>query len=135
MASPAGNDPRQVIPKTVMAFDFGLRRVGVAVGNTLTQTAEPVGVISYQSKDHLLTAIDKLLTQWAPEALVVGLPTHPDGQAHEMTARARHFANQLRGRFGLLVNLVDERYSSAVVEGGQDDLAAAIILEQYFREL
>jgi len=81
-------------------------------------------------------AIGALLEEWQPGLLVVGLPLHPDGAEHEMTARCRKFANQLHGRFNLPVELVDERYSSAVI-GGQrgeviDHRAAAIILQQYF---
>ena len=122
-------------PMTVMAFDFGERRVGVAVGNTLTRTAQPLRVIRYEAKDRLFDAIQALIVEWAPDLLVVGLPTHPDGQAHAMTAKCQRFANQLKGRFMLAVEMVDERYSSVAVEGGDDALAAGVILEQFFSHI
>lgn len=125
---------------TVMAFDFGTRRIGVAVGNTLTQAGQPLKTISEASSDASFKAIDELLRKWQPNRLVVGLPCHPDGVEHEMSAKARRFGNQLHGRFGLPVDWVDERYSSAVLESDpnmRDNLdaqSAALILEQYFLE-
>lgn len=125
---------------TVMAFDFGTRRIGVAVGNTLTQAGQPLKTISEVSSDASFKAIDELLRKWQPNRLVVGLPCHPDGVEHEMSAKARRFGNQLHGRFGLPVDWVDERYSSAVLESDpnmRDNLdaqSAALILEQYFLE-
>lgn len=122
--------------ETIFAFDFGVKRIGVAMGNTLIRQAQPVKVISAVDNATRFAAIGALLEEWQPGLLVVGLPLHPDGAEHEMTARCRKFANQLHGRFNLPVELVDERYSSAVI-GGQrgeviDDRAAAIILQQYF---
>ncbi|MGV7209504.1 Holliday junction resolvase RuvX [Oxalobacteraceae bacterium A2-2] len=106
------------------------------MGNTLLRQAQPVQVISAVDNATRFAAIAALLDEWKPARLVVGLPLHPDGAEHEMTARCRRFANQLHGRFGLPVELVDERYSSAVIDArrGQriDDQAAAIILQQYF---
>ena len=125
---------------TVMAFDFGTRRIGVAVGNTLTQAGQPLKTISEASSDASFKVIDGLLREWQPNRLVVGLPCHPDGAEHDMSAKARRFGNQLHGRFGLPVDWVDERYSSAVLEGDpnmRDNLdaqSAALILEQYFLE-
>jgi putative Holliday junction resolvase len=125
---------------TVMAFDFGTRRIGVAVGNTLTQAGQPLKTISETSSDASFKLIDGLLREWQPDRLVVGLPCHPDGAEHEMSAKARRFGNQLHGRFGLPVDWVDERYSSAVLESDpdmRDNLdaqSAALILEQYFLE-
>ena len=78
--------------------------------------------------------ISALIAEWQPAALVVGIPRHPDGTAHELTARCEKFARQLQGRTGLPVGSADERYSSAVVEGGRDDEAAAVILQQWFDE-
>lgn len=121
-----------------MAFDFGLKRIGVAVGNTLLREARPLTVVSAATNDAKFAAIGALIAEWKPDRCVVGLPLHPDGAEHEMTARCRRFGNQLNGRFGVPVVLVDERYSSAVI--GQrrgeriDDQAAAIILQQYFNE-
>lgn len=122
--------------ETILGFDFGLKRIGVAVGNTLIRQAQPLTVISEPSNDGKFAAIASLLEQWRPARCIVGLPLHPDGTEHEMTLRCRRFANQLHGRFGIPAELVDERYSSAVIGGGRgqkiDDQAAAIILQQYF---
>ena len=125
---------------TVMAFDFGTRRIGVAVGNTLTCLGQPIRSISESSSDAAFKLIEGLLKECQPNRLVVGLPCHPDGTEHEMSARARRFGNQLHGRFHLPVEWVDERYTSAVLEGNpdmRDNLdaeSAALILEQYFLE-
>ena len=122
--------------ETIFAFDFGVKRIGVAMGNTMLRQAEPLKVISAVDNATRFAAIQSLLDEWKPARLVVGLPMHPDGNEHEMTARARRFANQLNGRFNLPVELVDERYSSAVLSAKRgeviDDRAAAIILQQYF---
>ena len=122
--------------ETVFAFDFGVKRIGVAMGNTMIRQAQPVKVISAIDNATRFADIGALLDEWKPARLVVGLPMHPDGAEHEMTARARKFANQLNGRFNLPVELVDERYSSAVISARRgeviDDRAAAIILQQYF---
>lgn len=121
--------------QTLMAFDFGEKRVGVAVGNSLTHTAQALTTLTYSHKDQLFKFIEVLVAEWQPQAVVVGLPRHPDGQAHEMTARAQRFANQLKGRLNLMVHLVDERYSSVCVDDGDDALAAQLLLEQYFSEM
>ncbi|HEX5343280.1 MAG TPA: Holliday junction resolvase RuvX [Duganella sp.] len=124
---------------TILAFDFGIKRIGVAIGNTMLRQAEPLKVIKAEDNATRFADIQKLLDEWTPARLVVGLPMHPDGNEHEMTARARRFANQLNGRFNLPVELVDERYSSAVIAAKRgeviDDRAAAIILQQYFDSL
>ena len=128
-------------PITAMAFDYGTRRVGVAVGNSLTRAGEPLKTIAVANSDALFKAIETLLAEWQPNQLVVGRPTHPDGAPHEMTAKAIRFGNQLNGRFELPVAWVDERYTSAVLESDaqmRDNLdahSAALILEQYFSEL
>ena len=125
---------------TVMSFDFGTRRIGVAVGNTLTCLGQPIKTIAESSSDAAFKVIEGLLREWQPNRLVVGLPCHPDGTEHEMSAKARRFGNQLHGRFQLPVEWVDERYTSAVLEGDpdmRDNLdaeSAALILEQYFLE-
>lgn len=122
--------------ETIFAFDFGVKRIGVAMGNTMIRQAQPVKVISAIDNATRFADIQALLDEWKPARLVVGLPMHPDGAEHEMTARARKFANQLNGRFNLPVELVGERYSSAVISAKRgeviDDRAAAIILQQYF---
>lgn len=124
--------------ETVLGFDFGLKRIGVAVGNTLIRHAQPLTVISAEANDAKFAAIAALLQDWQPKRCVVGLPSHPDGTEHEMTVRCRRFANQLHGRFGVATVLVDERFSSAVIpkKRGEaiDAEAAAIILQQYFND-
>lgn len=126
---------------TMMAFDFGTRRVGVAVGNSMTKSGQALKTIAAPSSDALFRDIETLLKEWQPDQLVVGKPIHPDGAPHEMTAKAVRFGNQLNGRFHLPVAWVDERYTSAVLEGDQemrdnlDAHSAVLILEQYFSEL
>ena len=126
---------------TVMAFDYGTRRVGVAVGNSVTKAGQALKTITAPSSGTLFQEIERLLKEWQPDQLVVGRPVHPDGSPHEMTAKAVRFGNQLHGRFQLPVAWVDERYTSAILEGGsqmRDNLdahSAALILEQYFAEL
>ncbi|HTH44972.1 MAG TPA: Holliday junction resolvase RuvX [Oxalicibacterium sp.] len=121
---------------TVLAFDFGLKRIGVAVGNTILKQAQPLTIISDATNDAKFAAIGTLIGEWQPALCVVGLPRHPDGVEHEMSVRCRRFANQLHGRFDVATVLVDERYSSAVISHQRgdriDDQAAAIILQQYF---
>jgi len=125
---------------TMMAFDYGTRRVGVAVGNSITKAGQALKTIAAPSGDLLFQEIGKLLKEWQPDHLVVGRPVHPDGSPHEMTAKAVRFGNQLHGRFQLPVSWVDERYTSAVLEGSSemhdnlDAHSAALILEQYFAE-
>jgi putative Holliday junction resolvase len=118
--------------QTILAFDFGEKRIGVAVGNTITKTAEPLKVIQEKNQDERFKVIEQLINEWQPGLLVVGLPTHPDGAEHEMTLKAKRFGNQLKGRFQKEVVWVDERYTSVCVDGGNDALAAEIILRQYF---
>jgi len=123
---------------TLIGFDFGLKRIGVAVGNTVTRQASGLKVITAATNDARFQEIESVLKEWQPERCIVGLPLHPDGAEHEMTARCRRFANQLFGRFGVETVLVDERYSSAVLNQKRGELidadAAAIILQQYFDE-
>jgi putative Holliday junction resolvase len=127
-----------VQPQTFLALDFGLKRTGVAVGNRLLRTAQPQATIAAEGKVRF-DRIAERLKEWQPDALVVGVPFHPDGAEHDNTFRARRFANQLRGRFGLPVYEVDERYSTteAQSEGAKDDDAGAacIILEQFLRTI
>jgi putative Holliday junction resolvase len=121
-----------------LAFDFGTRRVGVATGNTLLRRASPLKTVAAEG-DARFAAIASLIAEWQPDALVVGVPFHPDGAAHENTVKARRFARQLHGRFRLAVHEVDERYSTteALADGAKDaDAASAvIILDQYLRTL
>lgn len=120
---------------TILAFDYGEKRIGVAVGNTVTKTAEPLTIIQQKNQDERWKAIEQLIQEWQPQLLVVGLPKHPDGAEHEMTHRAKRFGNQLHGRFKKQVVWVDERYTSAIVDGGNDALAAQLILQQYLQSL
>ena len=121
--------------KTILAFDFGEKRIGVAVGNTITKTAEALKIIQEKNQDEKFKAIEALIQEWQPELLVVGLPTHPDGAEHEMTLKAKRFGNQLHGRFQKEVVWVDGRYTSVSVQDGNDALAAQLILQQYLDTL
>ncbi len=120
-----------------LAFDVGTQRTGVAVGNRISGTATPCPTIVAQGAA-VWPKVAQVVSQWQPDALVVGVPYHPDGAAHENTAKAKKFARQLNGRFNLPVFEVDERYSTteAHSQGAKDaDAASAcIILNQFFRE-
>ena len=133
---------------TVLAFDFGARRIGLAVGNSITGSGQALAPITADNDDARFAQIATQITEWAPDQLVVGLPCHPDGAEHAMTAKARRFGNQLQGRFSLPIAWVDERYTSAVLENDPkfqqkqgskqaislDSESARLILEQYFME-
>jgi putative Holliday junction resolvase len=124
---------------TLLCFDYGTRRTGVAVGNTLRRQAQPLTTLVAEG-DAVFAKAEPLIREWQPAALVVGIPLHPDGAAHDHTRRAERFARRLGGRFGLPVHRVDERYSTteALAAGARgeaaDAVAAAILLDQYFRE-
>ena len=125
-------------PRSFLAFDFGTKRVGVASGNTITRTATPLRTVAAEG-DTRFAALGALITEWQPDALVVGVPFHPDGAPHDNTARAQRFARQLHGRFKLPVHEVDERYTTteahAAGAADVDAASAAIILEQFLRGL
>jgi putative Holliday junction resolvase len=125
-------------PTCFLAFDFGTRRVGVAVGNSLLRQAQALKSVAAQGEARF-DAIGALIDEWRPQALVIGVPFHPDGAAHDNTLRARRFGRQLHGRFHLPVTEVDERYTTteALAAGAADvDAAsAALILDQYLRTL
>lgn len=135
MSKPVGREA------TLLAFDYGEKRIGVAIGNVLTRQARALVVVPNRNREFRFEAVGKLIGEWKPEALVVGLPCHPDGTPHEMTQLAKRFGNQLNGRFNLPVDWVDERYSSVAAdldmrEKGaaaqmRDAEAACIILQQY----
>jgi putative Holliday junction resolvase len=134
-------DPQPVAPahlQTFMALDFGLKRTGFAVGNRILRTAQPQGTIAAEGKARFEKVAQQLKT-WQPDALVVGVPFHPDGAAHDNTVRARKFARQLHGRFNLPVFEVDERYTTTEAHSmgarDADAAAACIILEQFLRSL
>ena len=132
--------PRHVAahPLSFLAFDFGTRRIGVATGNSMLRTAQSLTTVQAQGDTHF-AAIARLIAEWRPDALVIGVPFHPDGAAHDNTLRARAFGRRLQGRFKLPVHEVDERYSTteALAAGARDAdaAAAAIILEQFLRAL
>ena len=123
---------------TFLAFDFGIKRTGVATGNRLTRTASPQPTIA-ANNDQRLAAVALRVNEWQPDALVVGVPFHPDGAAHENTLRAQKFARQLRAKFSLPVFEVDERYSTTEAISMRaidaDAASACIILEQFLRTL
>lgn len=129
-----------MMPQTFMGFDYGELRVGVAVGNTLTGDSRPLTTIAATGNERWLR-IAALIAEWQPQKVVVGVPFHPDGAEHENTRRARRFARQLHGRYGLDVIEADERYTTtAAHEAGArgdalDARSAAIILDQYLRSL
>ncbi len=136
----------QVQSGTVLAFDFGERRIGVAVGEHLIHSANPLTTIDNESNEVRFAAITELIQEWQPKLLVVGLPLSLDGSESEVTQLCKKFARRLNGRFNLPVMLVDERYSSA--EASQllnqtgirgraqkamlDQVAAQTILRSYF---
>ena len=124
--------------QTFLAFDYGLKRTGVASGNTISRTASPQATIKAEG-DARFVQIAARIKEWQPDALVIGVPTHPDGAAHDNTARALKFARQLRGRFNLPVHEVDERYSTTEAHSfgakDADAASACIILEQFLRSL
>lgn len=123
--------------RTVLAFDYGTQRIGVALGNWLIGHARPLEIIDTPQKVKRFARIEELIVQWQPEMLVVGLPLTTEGGEQLATGQARRFANQLQGRYGLPVSLIDERGSSLqaqeIVGNAPDDaVAAAIILQRYF---
>ena len=124
--------------QTFLAFDFGLKRTGVASGNRLLGSATPQATIRAEG-DARFAQVAQRIAEWQPDALVLGVPYHPDGASHENTARALKFGRQLRGRFGLPVFEVDERYSTTEAHSSgardADAASACIILEQFFRSL
>jgi putative Holliday junction resolvase len=98
--------------ETLLAFDFGLQRIGVALGEVRLGQARALTCISHEANAPRFAAIGELIAEWQPTRLLVGRPLNDDGSTHDMTARCARFANQLRGRFGLPVEEVDERFSS-----------------------
>ena len=150
MPEKARGTPSGTTACTVLAFDFGLQRIGVAVGEPEVGTAHPLPVLAALTQPGRMTAIERLVTEWKPSLLVVGRPLGEDGAPREMTRRAERFARQLTGRFRLPVKLVDERYSSVEAESrvraaygarkavklargkALDSQAAQLVLEQYF---
>ncbi|CAJ0686452.1 MULTISPECIES: Holliday junction resolvase RuvX [Ralstonia] len=125
---------------TLLAFDYGEKRIGVALGNSITRSARALETIPNRSIDFRFAQISRLVGEWQPVGFVVGMPVHPDGEEQPMIKLAKRFGNQLHGRYGLPVTWVDERYSSIAAQdaGASDDVldaeAARIILQQFFDE-
>jgi putative Holliday junction resolvase len=127
---------------TVLAFDYGAKRIGVAVGNTVTREARALEIIQNLDTTHRFAAVERLIAEWQPIHMVVGMPYHPEGPDGEQPAMglARRFGNQLHGRFGVSVSWVDESFSSVAARsagaqrGALDAEAARVILQQYFDE-
>ena len=127
-----------------MAFDFGEKRIGVAIGETLLASARPLDTIAAEANERRFAAIDKLVDAWKPARLIVGRPAHADRDTpHEFAARCERFARQLAARYRVPVELADERYTSATAESQQvgdkrknkirlDAEAAAVILQAWF---
>jgi len=130
---------------TALAFDYGLRQIGIASGETVTGSAAPLTVISARDGQPDWQHVEKILKEWKPRILLVGLPLNMDGSESEFCARARKFARRLEGRFGIKTRMVDERLSTreAKERGGfrqsyrrdpLDNLAAQVIMETWLRE-
>ncbi|MBA4141519.1 MAG: Holliday junction resolvase RuvX [Nitrosospira sp.] len=140
------NDSEYAHAGAILAFDFGEKRIGVAVGNLEVGLAHPLVTLSGGNRNVYFSSIARLIEEWQPILLVVGLPTHPDGAEHELTRRSRRFARRLEGRFGIRTVLVDERYTSvgastSLFEAGVkgirqkpvlDQVSAQLILQTYF---
>ena len=132
---------------TVLGIDYGKKRVGIAVGNTLTRSAEPLKIITRENDEQVLNEIGTLIKEWQATELAIGIPRHPDDTPHEMTKACLKFAQRLREELQLTVHETDERYSSAVLTtknkrhangnirtAPQDDAAAAVILQQHLND-
>lgn len=137
-----------MLEQTLLGFDFGTKRIGIAVGQTLTKSAKALKRVTYRESQPDWKAIEHLIQEWQPDALVVGIPLNMDGTEQVLTLKARDFKNQLKQRFGLPVYEVDERLSSVAVrstlfeaggfkalqKGDIDSLAAQLILESFFAQ-
>lgn len=136
---------------TLLAFDFGLARTGIAIGNTLTRVATPLCVLHSRDEKPDWQSITKVITEWQPKRLIVGMPTYLDGSKSEMTLKTERFCRQLAGRYTLPVETINEQLSSLEAEqrlkqsrqrgrkkkinkGEIDQLAAAIILESWMQQ-
>lgn len=133
-------------PKSLLCFDYGLKTIGVAVGQSITHSASPLTELKARDGIPDWQELEKLLNEWRPDLVLVGLPLNMDGSESELSQRARKFSNRLHGRFGLPVEMVDERLSSYEAKGEileqkqsrdfknhqVDSLAAKLILESWF---
>jgi len=127
--------------ETLLAFDYGIKKIGIAIGNTLTRQARPLEILYGEALGPRFARIEALLAEWQPQRVVVGLALTADGGEQEASARCRRFANRLHGRFGVKVELVDERGSSMQAQAllgthaDDDAMAAAVILQRYLDAL
>ncbi|TCT09114.1 Holliday junction resolvase RuvX [Paralcaligenes ureilyticus] len=127
--------------ETLLAFDYGTKKIGVAIGNTLTRQARPLEILTPITRQQRFAAIGRLLAEWQPQRAIVGLPLTMEGGEQYASLRCRRFAHQLHGRFGIMVELVDERGSSLEAQdilgsnAADDAVAAAVILQRYFDTL
>lgn len=133
---------------TLLSFDFGTKSIGVAIGQRITGTARPLTALKANNGNPDWTQIERLLKEWQPDEVIVGLPLNMDGSEQPLTARARTFANRVHGRFGVAVTLHDERLSTvearaglfenggfrALNKGSVDSASAVVILESYFAQ-
>lgn len=123
---------------SLLAFDYGLKKIGVAIGNTLIRQARPLSILRPITKVQRFEQIELLLNQWQPDAVVVGVPLTAEGTEQHASLRCRRFANQLHGRYGLTVHLINEYGSSMEAQAllgthDEDDaMAAAVILQRWF---
>lgn len=138
----------QSAPKVLLGFDFGMKRIGVAIGQTVTQTARPLATLSAKAGEPNWQALEKLLKKWLPDALVVGIPLNMDGSNQAITFAAKNFADHLRSRYALPVFEIDERLTTkaareeiftnrgfkALQDGQVDRVAAQLILQNWFAE-
>lgn len=137
------------MPQTILAFDYGTRSIGVAVGQTLTQTADELPPMKAKDGIPNWEAVAQLIASWQPDMVLVGLPLNMDGSESELATRAKKFANRLHGRFGVAVEMMDERLSTFSAKGEAmqrghrgnyreqpvDSIAARLILESWFTTL
>lgn len=127
--------------QTLLAFDYGVKKIGVAIGNTLTRQARPLQILAPVTRQQKFAAVGELLAQWQPDCVVVGLPLTEQGEEQYASLQSRRFANQLHGRFGVAIQLVDERGSSLEAQqllgsnAPDDAMAAAVILQRYLDQL
>lgn len=135
-------------PKIVMGFDFGLKRIGVAVGQSVTRSARPLDTLPAKTGVPQWTLLTQLIKKWLPDLLIVGIPLNMDGTSQTMTSLARNFANELRKRYQLPVHEVDERLTTkdareklfslggykALQDGQVDRIAAQLIIQNWFAE-
>lgn len=133
--------------RTILGIDYGLKRVGLAIGNTLTNHAEPLSIIARQTDQQVIKALSQLIKEWQISEIAIGIPRQPDGAPHEMTTACEEFAKQLKNAFQLPIHPTDERYSSATLTKrtkclangeirhvAQDDAAATVILQQHLEQ-